>query len=115
MSYAPRIYFLGEAKQLVNGQVVEDKALQTVYDGKVLKVDERNNNKISHFTIKDKALGKLLTNPTSEVDLIERLKRDFIKGRRHSRSKSARSKNAKRDSARRKSARRKSARTFKNK
>lgn len=106
MSYAPRIYFLGKAKQLVNGQVVEDKALQTVYDGKVLKVDERDNNKISHFTIKDKALSKLLTNPTSEMDLLERLKRDFIKGRRQARSKSARSKRARSKS-------RKSARTFK--
>jgi hypothetical protein len=76
----PHIYFFGEAKQLVNGQLIADKALETTYDGKVLHVDERNNNKVSHFTVKDKVLSKLLTNPSSETDLIERLKRDFTKG-----------------------------------
>jgi hypothetical protein len=72
-------YFFEEAKHMVNGQVVEDKAIETAYDGSRLHVTARDKNKISHAVIKDKELGKLLTQPASELDLLERLKRDFKK------------------------------------
>ena len=71
-------YFLGETKQIVNGQVIQDSAIKSEYNGKILHIDERDNNKIKHYTIKNKKiLNKLLANPISNLGLFERLSNDF--------------------------------------
>ena len=75
---APHAYFLGETKQIVNGQVIQDSAIKSVYNGKLLHIDERDNNKIKHYTIKNKKImNKLLANPISNLGLFERLSNDF--------------------------------------
>jgi hypothetical protein len=84
MPAKPYALFFEEAKRVVNGQVVQDRAVKTEYDGKVLHVDRRDQNQAEHFDIKDKQLKKLLAQPTSLVGLSRRLKRDFKRTRRRS-------------------------------
>jgi len=73
-----KAYFLGETKQIVNGQVIQDSAIKSEYNGKILHIDERDNNKIKHYTIKNKKiLKKLLANPVNNLGLFERLSHDF--------------------------------------
>ena len=76
-------HFFGEAKQIVNGQVVQDKTINSDYNGKLLHVDKVDNGKVAHFNIKDKELKKLLLTPRSKVNLLERLSGDYGKTRRH--------------------------------
>jgi hypothetical protein len=90
MHKVPYALFFGESKNIVNGQVVRDTAVKTEYDGKVLHMDKRDNNEISHYDIKNNDLKKLLANKTSSRSLSERLERDFRIT--HKRSKYKRSK-----------------------
>ena len=57
---------IGETKQIVNGEVVQDTVIKSEYNGR-----------ITHYNIKDNALKKLLASPTSNMNLIERLKLDY--------------------------------------
>ena len=102
----PTIYsrFSGETKEILNGRVVKDYAINTEYDGKTLEVAKRDKNRVSHFTIKD--MRKLLARPMSKENLMERLSKDYriTKKRRTSRkhrSKKHRSKNKKHRSKKR--------------
>ena len=72
-------HFSGETKKIVNGRVVTDTEINTDYDGKILHVDKRDKNIISHFAIKDQKLRKLLASPMSKENLFERLSRDYSK------------------------------------
>ena len=73
-----KAYFFGETKQIVNGQVIQDSAIKSEYNGKILHIDERDNNKIKHYSIKNKKiLKKLLANPINNLGLFERLSNDF--------------------------------------
>ena len=67
--------FSGETKEIRNGRVVKDSAINTEYDGKTLQVDKRDKNRVSHFTIKD--MRKLLAQPMSKENLMERLSKDY--------------------------------------
>jgi hypothetical protein len=73
----PTIYsrFSGETKEILNGRVVKDYAINTEYDGKTLEVAKRDKNRVSHFTIKD--MRKLLAQPMSKENLMERLSKDY--------------------------------------
>jgi hypothetical protein len=86
--------------------VIEDKAIETEYDGSQLHMSQRDNDHISQAVIKDKELGKLLTKPSSKINLIERLKQDLKKMRsrsKRSRSKRSRSKRKRSRSKRKRS------------
>ena len=73
-----KAYFLGETKQIINGQVTQDSAIKSEYNGKTLHVDERHNNQMKHYTIKNnKILNKILSNPMGKLGLFERLSNDF--------------------------------------
>lgn len=74
--------FFGETKQIVNGQVVQDSAINSEYNGKKLHIDKMDNGQISHYDIKDKQLKKLLLSPRSNVNLLDRLSKDYGKKRR---------------------------------
>ena len=93
-----KAYFLGETKQIINGQVMQDSAIKSEYNGKTLHVDERHNNQMKHYTIKNKKiLNKILENPISNIGLFERLSNDFYtkpprRTVKHIRSKHRRSK-----------------------
>ena len=91
-----KAYFFGENKQIVNGRVVADQAIKSEYDGNRLHIDKLDNNKLSHAIIKDKELGKILTSPTSEIDLFKRLNQDFNKGKGKSKNKRKRTSKNKR-------------------
>jgi hypothetical protein len=67
------VHTFSEKKEILNGRVVNDTAVNTAYDGNVLHVVKRENNKLSHFDIKDNNLKKLLKAPTSNIGLLERL------------------------------------------
>jgi hypothetical protein len=111
MNKVPYAFFFGEAKNIINGQVVKDTAVKTEYDGKVLHMDKRDNNTVAHYDIKNNDLKKLLAKSMSGHSLSERLERDFRithkrghskhkRGhskhkRKHSRSKHSRSKHSK--------------------
>jgi PAB1-binding protein PBP1 len=69
--------FFGETKQIVNGQVVQDSAVNTEYNGEKLHIDKMDNGHIAHYDIKDKQLKKLLLRPKSNVNLFERLSQDY--------------------------------------
>jgi hypothetical protein len=92
-----KAYFLGETKQIINGQVTQVSAIKSEYNGKTLHVDERHNNQMKHYTIKNKKiLNKILENPISNLGLFERLSNDFYtkpprRTVKHSRSKHRRS------------------------
>ena len=86
-------HFFSEAKQIVNGQVVQDKAINSDYNGKLLHVDKVDNGKVAHFNIKDKELKKLLLTPRSKVNLLERLSGDY--GTKHKRKRSHRKRTSK--------------------
>jgi hypothetical protein len=73
-----KAYFLGKTKQIINGQVMQDSAIKSEYNGKTLHVDERHNNQMKHYTIKNKKiLNKILENPIGKLGLFERLSNDF--------------------------------------
>ena len=72
-------YSFGETKQIVNGQVVQDQTVKSEYNGKLLHVDQRDNNNFTHYILKGKELNKLLNKKTSKLGLLERLSTDYIK------------------------------------
>jgi len=78
-AYTPSAYTYthGETKEIVNGHVVKDQEINSEYNGKILHIDERNNNKFNHFTIDNKHLRQLLSKTTNNINLIDRLKTDF--------------------------------------
>ena len=67
-----------EAKEIVNGRVVQDTAVKAEYNGKQLHVDKVDNNKFMHYTFHDNDLKKMLKKKTSKLGLLERLNTDFI-------------------------------------
>ena len=57
-------HFFGETREIVNGKVVKEMAIQGDYNGKKLHIDKRDNNQISHFEIKDTKLKNFLLRAT---------------------------------------------------
>ena len=74
-------HFFGETREIVNGKVVKEMAIQGDYNGKKLHIDKRDNNQISHFEIKDTKLKNFLLRATRKH-----------KRSKHNRSKHKRSK-----------------------
>ena len=72
-----KAYFIGEYKQMVNGNIIDDVSIESTYDGNKMHIDKRNNNDVSHLTIKNKQLHNLLNGSTSQESLFERLSKDF--------------------------------------
>ena len=60
-------------KEIRNGEVVKDSAVNAEYDGKIIHIDTLTNNNMAHYDIKDNHLKKLLEMPASKMDLVERL------------------------------------------
>jgi hypothetical protein len=60
-------------KEIRNGEVVKDSAVNAEYDGKIIHIDTLTNNNMAHYDIKDNHLKKLLEMPASKTDLVERL------------------------------------------
>jgi len=92
-------HFFEEEREIVNGKVVKDRAVESDYNGEMLHIDKRNNNHISHIVIKDTRLKNFLLRPTSKLNLLERLRLDYGKNKtkkhihtKHKRSKHKRSK-----------------------
>jgi hypothetical protein len=77
----PYAYFYEETKQVINGNVVQDSAVKSEYDGKILHIDKRDNSDFTHYTIDNKQLNKLLSKNTSKIDLLDRLKKDYSVGK----------------------------------
>ena len=75
-------YVHEEAKKIVNGQLVEDKMMNADYNGKILNIDERDNNEVHHYTLDNKHIKKLLGQKTSNMNLLDRIHMDYMK-RRH--------------------------------
>jgi hypothetical protein len=73
-----RAYSFGETKEIVNGQIVQDKSVKTEYNGKLLHVDKQDNNKFTHYILKGKELKHLLKKKTSKLGLLERLNADYM-------------------------------------
>jgi len=92
------MYSWRKTKQIVNGQVVEDTAVKTEYDGKTLHVDKVDNNKFMHFTLDDKQLKKMLKNNTSKLGLLERLSENYMARPRQSKRPRRQSKRPRRQS-----------------
>lgn len=80
-------HFFGETREIVNGKVVKDLAIQGDYNGKKLHIDKRDNNQISHFEIKDTKLKNFLLRATRKH------KHSHNKRSKHNRSKHKRSHN----------------------
>ena len=78
-------YSFGESKEIINGQVVEDKAVKSEYNGKLLHVDKKDNNKFTHYVLKGKELKNLLRKKTSKLGLLERLNADYMQKGKHTR------------------------------
>lgn len=74
--------FFGETKQIINGQVVQDSAVNSEYNGKKIHIDKMDNGQISHYDIKDKQLKKLLLSPRSNINILERLSQDYDRKRK---------------------------------
>jgi len=72
-----KAYFIGEYKQMVNGNIIDDVSIESTYDGNKMHIDKRDNNVVSHLTIKNKQLHNLLNGSTSQESLFERLSKDF--------------------------------------
>ena len=66
---------------MINGQVVADKMMIADYNGKILNIDERNNNEFTHVTLDNKHIKKLLGQKTSSITLLDRLHMDYTKRR----------------------------------
>ena len=88
-------HFSGETKEIINGKVIKDTAINTDYDGKQLHIDKRNNNVVTHYTIANDTIKKLLNTPSNNMDLIQRLTSDFTRKTRKSKSKQSKSKQSK--------------------
>ena len=77
MKKTPYAYFHGKTKETINGQVVKDTELNTEYNGKVLHIDERNNDQVKHLVIDNGHLKKLLSQKASNLNLLDRLESDY--------------------------------------
>jgi hypothetical protein len=76
-------YSFGEAKEIVNGQVVHDTSVKSEYNGKTLHVDKNENGKFMHYELKGKELKHLLKKKTDDLGLFERLKADYMGEQTH--------------------------------
>ena len=76
------LYAYNETKKMVNGNIVENKAVKSEYDGKTLHVDKIDNEKFTHNVIQDKDLHKLLKKGTSKWGLLEKLSKEYTKKKR---------------------------------
>ena len=47
-------YSYQASKEIVNGKIVNDKRVKTEYNGKVLHVDQQDNNNFGHYVFRDK-------------------------------------------------------------
>jgi hypothetical protein len=91
--YTPKpiaLRIFSEKKEILNGRVVNDTAVNTSYDGNILHVLKRENDKLSHFDIKDNNLKKLLQAPTSNISLLERLSQHTKRKHTHTKRKHTR-------------------------
>ena len=88
-------HFSGETKEIINGKVIKDTAINTDYDGKQLHIDKRNNNVVTHYTIANDTIKKLLNTPSNNMDLIQRLTTDFTRKTRKSKTKRSKTKRSK--------------------
>ena len=88
-------YSSDETKEIINGKVVKDTAINTQYDGKQLHIDKRNNNVFKHYTIDNDTIKKLLNTPSNNIDLIQRLTTDFTRKTRKSKTKRSKTKRSK--------------------
>jgi hypothetical protein len=77
-----------EAKKIINGQLIQDIAVKTEYNGKTLHVDKMDNNTFSHNVIQDKDLAKLMKKSANKRGLWEQLTKDYLGDhRKHKQSK----------------------------
>ena len=88
-------YSSDETKEIINGKVVKDTAINTQYDGKQLHIDKINNNVFKHYTIDNDTIKKLLNTPSNNIDLIQRLTTDFTRKTRKSKTKRSKTKRSK--------------------
>ncbi len=72
---------------MINGHVVADKMMIADYNGKILNIDERNNNEFTHVTLDNKHIKKLLGQKTSSITLLDRLHMDYTKRRKNKKHK----------------------------
>jgi len=103
--------YFGETKEIVNGKVIHDVAVNSEYDGKQLHIDKRENDKVSHYAINN--LKKLWATPKSRMNLLERLNAMTRRsGAKRSRAKQSRTKRSRAKQSRTKHSRAKHTQTL---
>jgi hypothetical protein len=67
-----------EKKIMLNGRIIMDKAVDLDYDGKLMKLSERENGKtILKSRLTNNDIMKLMSKPSSTLSLVERLQKDY--------------------------------------
>jgi hypothetical protein len=68
----------GETTTMVNGKPVDNKTINTVYDGNHMIIKGTNNgNVVFSKKMNNNDIIKLLENPANKLSLIERITKDF--------------------------------------
>jgi hypothetical protein len=67
-----------EKKVMLNGRIIMDKAVDLDYDGKLMKLNERENGKtILKTRLTNNDIMKLMSKPSAKMSLLERLQKDY--------------------------------------
>src|SRR5210317_1507613 len=79
-SQKPFVFLMaqGETSRMVNGKIVDNKTLNTVYDGNNMMIKGTDNgNVVFSKKMNNDDIIKLLENPANRLSLIERISKDF--------------------------------------
>ena len=71
------IHSSGETKSIINGNVLNDKSFDANYDGKNMKITGHDNDKKFNVKMTNDDIMKLLSKPSSNLTLKQRLMNDY--------------------------------------
>ena len=71
------IHSSGETKSIINGNVLTDKSFDANYDGKNMKITGHDNDKKFNVKMTNDDIMKLLSKPSSNLTLKQRLMNDY--------------------------------------
>ena len=71
------IHSSGETKSIINGNIMDDKSFDATYNGKNMKITGHDKDKIFNVKMTNDDIMELLSKPSSNVTLKQRLMNDY--------------------------------------
>ena len=71
------IHSSGETKSIINGNIMDDKSFDATYNGKNMKITGHDKDKIFNVKMTNDDIMELLSKPSSNLTLKQRLMNDY--------------------------------------